>query len=153
MFSLKVLKTAFSRTLARCVSSHPQIPAPISCSCKHSVLLQIKHLGLKSSSQKMSTTCEKLPFCAVAGAALAEMIFHSCLAMTKARRDYCLFCGSFLLIPKENSKLFTNWGWILLIQSFVCGKALPDFLKQPRPRVEHVGQCPCCPWAGLHFRL
>lgn len=98
-----------------------QSPATInfSCSCKYSVLLQIKRWGLKSATQKMRATCEKLRFSAGTGTALAEMLLHSCSAVTKAGRDSCLFCGRvfffYYFILKENSKLFTNSGWIELI--------------------------------------
>lgn len=58
---------------------------------------KIKHLGLKSSTQKMRATCEKLYFSAATGAVLAEMIFHSCLAVTKARQNSHLFCGIYFI--------------------------------------------------------
>lgn len=67
----------------------------------------------------MRATCEKLRFSAVTGTALAEMLLHSCSAVTKARQDSCLFSGGLgffiYFIFKENSKLFTNSGWIQLI--------------------------------------
>lgn len=109
---------------------HVQSPATInsSCSCKYSVLVQIKQWGRKSATQKMRATCEKLCSSAVTGTAIAEMLLHSCSAVPKARKDSCSFYEGvfyyYYFIFKENSKLFSNSGWIWLIKSLTRGKAL-----------------------------
>lgn len=49
----------------------------------------------------MRATCEKLCFSALTGTALAEMLLHSCSAVTKATQDICLFCGGVILFLKK----------------------------------------------------